>query len=521
MGALSDSIGGGGGITIEEAEGPPSVSATVIKYPNNSLTIVGTTVSVDTHPAPSGIDGPTLNAFSAYLKAGWTFNDAGAPIDDSVGVNYQLALDGGSPTFLATGKNGTSIQGSAGVSYSRPSAGFNPGLTGQWTVNSWVYVTSVGTYPILLTWNKDATHSHILYLHNTNNLTWSGNSGAGSQYAYIGAFTGYLNKWTMITWKRTFTAPSTYLQEVYLDGAFFGSYDDAAIPDDLSGYNFQISGNNSTHKQDEVLFWNEAISSAAITELYNSGTGLFLTTIGAPSGLGFSHADLVGFNQYLVSYWKFEEAGTPLVDSISNNSLAATGSPTFSATGKNGNCVELNAASLDSLSRTGTFTHSASQEYSMSYWVYVNSSPASLGVFHEFYTGFYAIERVGLTPTNTIQMFRAWAFGGSGNQTFTGTTTLTASTWYHISIVKTQIGALYQRSLYINGAFEGSDTADANSLAMNTAGAKFTLGAHQNLTTLNFTGRIDELAYWKGTALDSAAVTALYNAGAGRFLESV
>jgi len=38
---------------------------------------------------------------------------------------------------------------------------------------------------------------------------------------------------------------------------------------------------------------------------------------------------------------------------------------------------------------------------------------------------------------------------------------------------------------------------------------------------LNFTGRIDELAYWKGTALDSAAVTALYNAGAGRFLESV
>tara|TARA_R110002096_G_scaffold394900_2_gene590203 strand:- start:14 stop:190 length:177 start_codon:yes stop_codon:yes gene_type:complete len=42
-----------------------------------------------------------------------------------------------------------------------------------------------------------------------------------------------------------------------------------------------------------------------------------------------------------------------------------------------------------------------------------------------------------------------------------------------------------------------------------------------DISNLTLDGKIDELAYWKGTALDSAAVTALYNAGAGRFLESV
>ena len=98
MGALSDSIGAGG-VTVEEADGTPSATASIIKFPNNSLTVVGSTVSVDEYPAPLGVNGATLASFAPYLRAGYTFNDASGSLTDSVGVPHDLAAVGASATY--------------------------------------------------------------------------------------------------------------------------------------------------------------------------------------------------------------------------------------------------------------------------------------------------------------------------------------------------------------------------------------------------------------------------------------
>ena len=88
-------------------------------------------------------------------------------------------------------------------------------------------------------------------------------------------------------------------------------------------------------------------------------------------------------------------------------------------------------------------------------------------------------------------------------------------------LVGAQVGAAYQWSLYLDGVHQGSDTANASNTSQNTATSTFYVGRVGDISNMTLDGKIDEMAYWKGTALDSAAVTALFNAGAGRFLESV
>ena len=76
--------------------------------------------------------------------------------------------------------------------------------------------------------------------------------------------------------------------------------------------------------------------------------------------------------------------------------------------------------------------------------------------------------------------------------------------------------------IYINATQRMANT-DANKAAGSFAGDTLNLFIGRKLGTNDTSPNmsVDEIGYWKGTFLDSAAVTALYNAGSGRFLESV
>jgi hypothetical protein len=336
----------------------------------------------------------------------------------------------------------------------------------------------------------------------------------------------------MLTWQRVKDGGS-YYNRLFINGVQEINVLDTVA--DLESYSLYVgysggASNGGTYYNapltaDELLYYTGpdgygAISAAAILELWNSGTGVFLDTVGTPTGLGFSHADLVGYNSYLHDYWKFEESGTPLIDSISNNSLAATGSPTFAATGKNNNCIDFHSSTPDYLSRISTFAHTTSQEYTLSYWVYVDALGA-IQHFHQFQTPTGPMmEQVHIQTAGQLYHYRRW--GGLGDvQTIIAPTALTAAAWHHIVVVKTEVaGPLYQWSLYLDGAFMGSDTANASNTSQNTAASTLFVGIEVSLAN-SLDGKIDELAYWKGASLDSAGVTALFNAGAGRFLESI
>jgi len=520
MGALSDSIGvSGGGITIEEADGTPSVSATVLKYPNNSLTVVGSTVSVDEYPAPLGVNGANLASFAPYLRAGYTFNDASGSLTDSVGVPHDMAQAGSSPTYLVPGKNGTAIDFSATTYFERPPQGFSPG-TNEYTLNWWIKTAASNPTQCIFHWYAASGTTIALSLHSSGKLAMIQPTDNYSASTYP------VGSWFMLTLQRVKDG-GVYYNRVFMNGVQEINVADPVA--DLEARSLRIGGTYLDDAPDiiadELLYYTGpdgygAISAAAILELYNSGTGIFLDTVGTPTGLGFSHADLVGYNSYLHDYWKFEESGTPLIDAISNNSLAATGSPTYGITGKSNNCVQFHQATSDYLSRTASFAHANDQEYSVSFWFYMDTLTASKYPV-SFYIDNNNYEWFKSSVTGQIIYFRH--VSPFSIQLSSAAGTFSTGAWNHIAIVKTKsAGPLFAVSIYFNATLVGTETpvAASSHLPANTSTMLIGKSGHSSLSE-HLDGKVDELAYWKGVSLDSAAVTALYNAGSGRFLESI
>jgi hypothetical protein len=299
---------------------------------------------------------------------------------------------------------------------------------------------------------------------------------------------------------------------------------------DLEGYSLYVgysggASNGGTYYNapltaDELLYYTGpdgygAISAAAIAELYNSGSGVFLDTVGTPTGLGFSHADLVGYNSYLHDYWKFEESGTPLIDSISNNSLAASGPTVYGATGKNNNCIQVTAPA-NYLTRTGSFLHKADQEYTFSIWVNPSNVSANANYVYSMYNSISS--RSSLEQFGTKYRYQN-VFGGT--TTYISSPTITNGTWYHIVITKTQSGGNFEMNFYLNGVSAGSFILAASKFQDASTSTLGIGNSPVGFTSWGMSGKLDECAYWKGVSLDSAAVTALYNAGTGRFLETI
>ena len=519
---ITNISGGGSALTVQDADGSPiDTAVNTLKFPNGSVTVDSAgVVSIDKYPAPLGVNGANLASFAPYLRAGYTFNTASGSLTDSVGVPHDMGQAGTSPTYLVAGKNGTAITFANDTYFERPPYGFSPG-TNEYTLNWWVKILWNSPGAGLFHWYSPSGTQ--ISLRATGRLYL--NDGVDTQ----GSITNPQNTWFMVTFQRIKDG-GVYYNRVFQNGVQV--INKADVVADLEDRTLRLGASlygSSNLTADELLYYTGpdgygAISAAAILELYNSGTGVFLDTVGTPTGLGFNHADLVGYNSYLHDYWKFEESGTPLIDSISNNSLAAVGSPTYGITGKNGNCVQLHVATNDYITRTASFAHANNQEYSLSLWFYVDTVTQWTLFFDFMISNDYFI-RLSTGTTNNIQYHRNMKYQ------FPSTTSITSANgviptgaWHHVVLVKTETaGPLFAVSLYCNGVLIGTETprSAANHLGANAGNINFGRTAHSSLPTYTLDGKFDEACYWKGTALDSAAVTALYNAGTGRFLESI
>lgn len=104
-------------------------------------------------------------------------------------------------------------------------------------------------------------------------------------------------------------------------------------------------------------------------------------------------------------------------------------------------------------------------------------------------TGFY----LSVTAANTLAFF-------TNNATIiTGTTSLSANTWYHLSIVK----AAGTVTLYLDGTSEGSGSANY----LITTKTALVIGRKIGSTTNDFIGHMDDLQISKGVARRSGAFT--------------
>jgi hypothetical protein len=208
----------------------------------------------------------------------------------------------------------------------------------------------------------------------------------------------------------------------------------------------------------------------------------------------------------LADYWTLDESsGNNRADSVGDVALAENGGSAGSSTGLIGN-----AADFDGGAHTLQGIHDVSAPgwdtppFSLSVWF----NPASLADSAIFAKGY--VDSGGIGWALKLTSGGGLIVEEGGTDVITSGTTISASSWTHAVIVDD--GSTV--SLYINGSFESSaSSAFASSARIVAFGGK-SLAFGPPYAQDNFTGLIDEAAFWS-KALTSGEVASLYNGGSG------
>lgn len=177
-----------------------------------------------------------------------------------------------------------------------------------------------------------------------------------------------------------------------------------------------------------------------------------------------------------------------------------------SGNGKINQGAGFNSASPSQILTSGNLNQSASMSLSMWFkiqtlvdgtymfvWGNTNSSSSQFNITYGLVSSNYRIS-LGTYP-------------GGGGHGITGTTNLSAGTWYHLVCINDN-GTGY---IYINGVQEATGTLDV----LTATGSAMTLSMGNNYGFgTKYTGALDEVGAWN-RALTSAEITQLYNGGAG------
>lgn len=242
------------------------------------------------------------------------------------------------------------------------------------------------------------------------------------------------------------------------------------------------------------------------------------------SGGGFGNADIDAFDGDLISAWKFDDNAN---DSIGNYNGTAVGSPSYSATAKDGKSIELDGSTQYVTLADGAFSSHTNGTYSA--WIKLDARPGATK------TQTFAGASGSGTNLNTISLgiygegaadsrIRAFRAREPGNyDDLISDTNIDPTDWFHVVITcdSTSIKA------YFNGAEQtlvvdaGSNSGDWFNQTLVGVTKRYTLvvlryGPTGTTIAGHIDGLVDEICYWS-EALDADAVTALWNSGSGRF----
>jgi hypothetical protein len=158
------------------------------------------------------------------------------------------------------------------------------------------------------------------------------------------------------------------------------------------------------------------------------------------------------------------------------------------------------------------FVRAGGQHFSISAWVYCNSSSQN-GFFSTAVNASFA-GQINLWKNGSRAAILNIATASTGNiEIRSSTAAITSNTWHHIvaTFDGTQAAAADRVNMYVNGVLDnayqsgtGTNLPSGSSLIFNRIG-RTALGVRQN-------GKIDNLAIWDST-LTAGNVTTLYNSG--------
>jgi hypothetical protein len=178
------------------------------------------------------------------------------------------------------------------------------------------------------------------------------------------------------------------------------------------GGNQNGSGNFYTGIIDEVAVWNEALTAAEITALYNSGSGL---DAASNSGAYTSSSNLVG-------YYKMDDGtGNTTIDASGNTNTATLNNMDSSTDWVTGYAIQDNTAPTGSLaySVSATAVSSVSENDVVTITATFNENIADSPVVQISGSGVETISATNMTKVSANSYTYAWTVGtGAGTQTF-------------------------------------------------------------------------------------------------------
>jgi hypothetical protein len=438
---------------------------------------------------PPGGGGGTDNLNNG-LQGYWNLTDSSWT---DATANHNNLTPVGSPTVVSGGLGGGNVaQLTSGTDYLQFPAGLFDVGGGSASVSMWFKLnqTQVG-YQWLLTQGADSDYHNWVpcYIENNSQLSFLVAPVGGGWEGGLGTYgiTPQANQW----YHYVITLDGS-LATMYLNGNQVNTFNYSS-PIEATGSQFALGGypaydgilaNGLTNLFERVGLWNRVLTTAEITALYNTGSGV---------SYPFSSTLVNGVQ----AYWKLDDS--TWADSTPNGYNLTNYGGTTNSQGKIGGDAIFNGGSILKTNNVGPNVNS---NFSVSFWI--NYDPAQNNDVHAlgspFTNGFY----VAVSSPGGLDSLRLVLFNGAGIAV--SSNPITANTWNHFVLTRNG-NTIYG---YQNGSLLG--TADVTGQTY-PGNSDFAIGA-DILGGYNFIGQFDEVGIWT-RALSQSEITSLYNTDSG------
>jgi hypothetical protein len=452
----------------------PTVNNTSTNAPTQSVTVTGTGVTASCAAQPSGM-------------VAWYRGENNA-LDIRGGNNGTLQ---GAATF-AGGKVGQAFSFPGNVS-SYVSVPSSPSLNlTQFTVDAWIFPTTVGTAQYIVDRGNGSTDNYDLALTPGNNVEVDFTTAANGHHSVDSVNPVQLNTWSHITGTYDGTTEKVYVNGVLDNSAVFGDTPTGGQPIFLGkrpNNTFPFTG-----QLDEVEIFNHALTTPEISAIYNASTAGKCTLTGANGPIG---------------WWPGDGDARDITVNADNGTLQ--GGASF-ALGKVGQSFNFDGST--GFVSTANPPTTATDNWTMEAWINPgNLSQLGMVMSNGFDDGTsgngYAFgiangcngNSSSCVPGNRLQgLFSGVAFF-DGGFTFPS-----ANQWYHVAMVRDS-GTV---KFYVNGVqTTGTSTAIPNTPT------EFRIGSQHGIRFFN--GRVDEPSIYN-RVLTGNEIQSIFDAGiAGKY----
>jgi hypothetical protein len=441
----------------------------VTNYPSLVSLLGGVTLPNVSPATDAYFNSVSLLAHMDGSNGGTTFNDSSSnaitltPTATTIST-AQSKFGGASGLFAQNSSSSLALSSNAALT-----------LTGDFTIEMWVYPTDVSSYGFF---GKAGTTRGAWA--NTNILYFD-QAFDGSQQLYTAANFLTVNTWTHLAFVRS--GSNFYIFRNGTSVSYSGTVVPSATIDLSGGYLGKTPiGYGLTGYMDEVRITKGV---ARYTANFTVPTAPFASALPASSESYFSSVKLL---------MHMDNNSTDVI----GHTLASFGTPTYSATNQFG------GYSYSSANSRGLYVNPATSDFNLSsgdftveFWIYPTSAPAGshvVGTANPVYGG-------GETSGTGTTSGGGWGIRadasaitlvGNGNGQGNAAVTWTLNTWYHIAIVRS--GAT--TTIYKNGVSIGTLTPTFASDSTN----RLYIGCHTDFQSNGFPGYIDDLRITKGVA---------------------